>query len=252
MLNYHRYGTGKTFVMQHGFLGGGGYFAPQMAALGQSFDMIAPDLPGYAGSAAEPALDSIEALSQAQVALLDKLGVERFSLLGHSMGGMIALQTALDHPDRVEQLVLYATHCSGNLPGRFETFDETAKRAKAEGIEALAKRVSATWFVDYDRAPMYPFCLGAGAGASEAAVLGSLKAFQTWDVTERLSELEMPVLVISGDKDRSYGVPGLVQLASGIKNASLNLISGGAHCVHLEKSDLFNISLREFLTVDRG
>ncbi len=248
MLNHHRYGKGPAFVIQHGFLGGGGYFAPQMAALGHAFDVIAPDLPGYAGSHLEPAVNSIKALSDAQTRLLDELGIARFSLLGHSMGGMVALQTALDHPDRVKRLVLYATNSSGNLPGRFETFDETAEKIHRDGVAPVAEFVTATWFDDRQSAPMYPFCLDAGKGASSEAVLGSLEAFKTWNVEDRLSELQMPVLIVCGDRDRSYSLDGLVRMATAIANAELCLLPGGSHCVHLEQSDLFNAVLLKFLT----
>ena len=247
MLNYHRYGRGPTLVLQHGFLGGGGYFTPQMASLGEAFDMIAPDLPGFAGSQDAPAVDSIKALSDAQVTLLDQLGVDEFHLLGHSMGGMVALQTALDHPKRIKSLILYATNSCGDLPGRFETFEETANRVAVEGLENLAHRITATWFADGDNAPMFPFCLNAGRGAREDAVRGALNAFQTFDVTHRLAELNLPVLVIAGDRDRSYSLSGLVQMASSIAGARLQIIAGGAHCVHLEQADQFNLALAQFL-----
>ena len=248
MLNYTRSGTGPALVLQHGFLGGGGYFAPQMAAMGHLFDMVAPDLPGFAGSHAEPAVDRIEAHSAAHVGLLDALGIDQFCLLGHSMGGMIALQTALDHPDRVRKLVLYATNSSGSLPGRFETFDETADRVRAQGVGPVARQVTATWFAEREAAPMFPFCLAAGAGATLEATLGGLAAFGRWDVRARLSELRMPVLVIAGDRDRSYATEGLVRLAAEIAGAELCLLPGGAHCVHLEQSDVFNAVLTRFLT----
>ncbi len=252
MLNHHRFGQGPALVLQHGFLGGGGYFAPQMASLGRLFDIIAPDLPGFAGSADAPVAASIKAMSEAQVALLDALGIDRFHLLGHSMGGMVALQTALDHPGRIRSLVLYATHASGHLPGRFETFAETARKAEAEGVEALARRVTATWFVRGDAAPMYPFCLSAGRGAAAPAVMAALNAFDGFDVTARLADLDMPVLVIAGDRDRSYSLSGLVGLAGAIRGAGLHIIAGGAHCVHLEETDQFNHALAAFLTAQHG
>ncbi|MGB7262185.1 MAG: alpha/beta hydrolase [Albidovulum sp.] len=248
MLNYKRYGRGPICVMQHGFLGGGGYFAPQMAAMGGRFDIIAPDLPGFAGSRDEPVAMSIKAMSQAQVGLLDALGVEKFHLLGHSMGGMVALQTALDHPDRVEKLVLYATNSSGNLSDRFETFEETWTQFTRVGVASVAARVTATWFRDEDNAPMYPFCLNAGAGPSEAAVLAALRAIPDWDVSDRLGELSMPVLVICGDKDRSYSLDGLIRMRNAIKAAALCLLPGCAHCAHLEVSDMFNAAVSDFLS----
>src|SRR5215470_11167237 len=96
VLHYIRYGKGTPLIMQHGFLGGGGYWVPQFPAFGKGFDIVAPDLPGFAGSGAEPPQDSIEGMAGAVVALADALKIERFHLIGHSMGGMVAQQIALD------------------------------------------------------------------------------------------------------------------------------------------------------------
>lgn len=248
MLHYQRSGQGPTLVLQHGFLGGSGYFAPQIADLGRSHDVIAADLPGFAGSSGEDCPQSIAGLSEALIGLLDQLEIERFSLLGHSMGGMVALQAALDHPDRIEKLVLYGTSSSGTLPNRFESFEETIARVERDGVAATAARVSATWFVDGKDAPLYPLCLEAGRGAAQEAVIACLKAMPQWAVTERLKELAAPTLVICGEQDRSYSIDSVVQLARDIKTAQLCLIPGCAHNLHLEKPDLFNQVVGEFLS----
>src|SRR5262245_30249228 len=122
--------------MQHGFLGGGGYWVPQFPAFGKGFDIIAPDLPGFAGSGGLPPQDSIEGMAAAVVGLADALKLDRFHLIGHSMGGMVAQQIALDHPGRLHKLVLYGTASLGDLPKRFETIAATRARIRQEGIEA--------------------------------------------------------------------------------------------------------------------
>src|SRR4029079_12751036 len=76
MLHYRRHGNGTPLIMQHGFLGGSGYWVPQFPALGKVFDIIAPDLPGFAGSAAEPAQDSIEGIVAAVSALVYTLRID--------------------------------------------------------------------------------------------------------------------------------------------------------------------------------
>ncbi len=248
MLNHKRCGQGPALVLQHGFLGGSGYFAPQMARFCHSHDVIAADLPGFAGSAAEPTPASIEGLSDALIGLLDELGVERFALLGHSMGGMVALQTALDHPKRIERLVLYGTSANGRLPNRFETFERSIERLRQDGIEATAARIAATWFVEGQRAPFYRLCVEAGRGVTEAAAVACLQAIPTWDVSARLGTLDMPTLVVYGDNDRSYGLDEALDLARGIADARLCILPDCAHNVHLEKPDLFNQVVADFLS----
>ena len=248
MLNFRRAGRGrKVLVLQHGFVGGSGYWAPLMAHLEPYFDIVAPDLPGFAGSAHLPAPDSIEGLAGAVLALLDHLGVERFALLGHSMGGSVAQQLALDHPERIERLVLYGTAACGDLPGRFETFEESIRRLEQDGIAATAERIAATWFVHGRTAAFYPLCAEAGRGAARDAAIACLRALPRFDVRARLGEIAMPTLIIGGDRDRSIALAQLLELQRGIRGAELCVAPGCAHNVHLEKPELFNRVVGDFL-----
>ncbi len=247
MLNFRRYGSGPTLVLQHGFVGGGGYFAPLSARLARLFDVICPDLPGFAGSAGQPAEMTAPGLSRSLLALLDALDVERFSLLGHSMGGAVALQTALEHPERIDKLVLYGTGSTGRLPKRFETVDETLKRIRSDGIRATAERITATWFVEGARAPLYNFCVAAAGSPDESAAMQALENLQSWDVTNRLDELDMPVLVVCGDRDRSYGLEETLAMMRRIAGSQLCVIPNCAHAAHLEAPGIFTDVLITFL-----
>jgi pimeloyl-ACP methyl ester carboxylesterase len=247
MLHFRRHGKGPTLVMQHGFLGGGGYWVPHLGVFGKSFDVIAPDLPGFAGSADEPVQESIEALAGAVIALLDALGAVRFHLLGHSMGGMIAQQIALDRPDRVQRLVLYGTAPLGNLPRRFETLEASIARLESHGVEAAADRIVRTWFVDGDAAPYYRLCYEAGRGTRPEAAVKALRAVRVWDVRSRLAELKMPTLVLCGDRDRSISLDQAFALREGIEGSQLCIAPGCAHNVHLESPELFSQVVRDFL-----
>ncbi len=247
MLNFRRYGSGPTVVLQHGFVGGGGYFAPQAARLSDFFDVICPDLPGFAGSAEVRAEMTTSGLSHALIGLLDELGVDRFSLLGHSMGGGVALQTALDHSPRVQRLVLYGTASTGKMPKRFETVKETLDRIRLDGIQATAERIAATWFVDGARAPMYDFCVAAAGEPNQAAAMKAIENFQKWDVSERLGELEIPVLVICGDRDRSYSLEDTLAMMRRIARSQLCVLPNCAHAAHLEAPEIFTEALTNFL-----
>jgi 2-hydroxy-6-oxonona-2,4-dienedioate hydrolase len=247
MLYYRRYGKGTPLVMQHGFLGGSGYWVPQFPAFGKGFDIVAPDLPGFAGSAAEPARDSIEGMAAAVMALADSLKVDRFHLLGHSMGGMVAQQIALDHPGRINKLVLYGTASLGDLPKRFETLDATRARVREDGIEACAQRIVPTWFVEGKASPYYDLCYEAGRGVTANAADRAIAALGKWNVGARLGELQMPTLVICGDRDRSISLDQAFALSQGIKSSRLCIAPGCAHNVHLERPEFFAHTVREFL-----
>ena len=248
MLNYQRHGSGPPLVLQHGFHGGAGDWLPLFATFGRYFDVIAPDFPGFAGSGEIEAPDSLAGFAGALLGLLDELGIERTALLGHSMGSMVALQIALDHPNRLERLVLYGSTCTGNLPKRFEPFEATIARLERHGVDACADFIVPTWFVAGEAAPYFAMCRDAGRGLSTEAAIRALRAMAEWDVSERLGEVSVPALVICGDRDRSTAPDQSYRLWEGIAGSRLCIVPGCAHNVHLERPELFSDIVLDFLT----
>ena len=237
----------RALVFVHGYLGGSAQWAEQVAAFSPSFDVITPDLPGYGRNHASTAPDTIGGFADYVLAQLRDQGVERFDLVGHSMGGMIVQEMVARAPGRVTRLVLYGTGPVGLLPGRFETIDESKRRVVADGVEANGRRISATWFVDYERAENYPVCADLAVLASEQAALAGLSAMEKWSGEAALEKIESPTLVLWGDCDRTYTWSQQQRLWEGIDGARLAVIPGCAHAVHLEKAKLFNAILADFL-----
>ena len=143
--------------------------------------------------------------------------------------------------------MLYGTGPVGLLPGRFETIDESKRRVLADGVEATGRRISATWFVDYEQAPNYSVCADLAVVASEQAALAGLSAMEKWSGESALAKIASPTLVLWGDCDRTYTWSQQQCLWNGIEGARLAVIPGCAHAVHLEKPDLFNAMLADFL-----
>lgn len=247
MLNYRRVGKGKTVVLQHGFVGGGGYFLPLSRYLSGTYDVISTDLPGFAGSSDVPAPDTIEGFASSLVDTLANIGVTEFSLLGHSIGSMVSLQAALDYPDRVSRLILYGSTPSGEIPERFESFDESVRRIESDGIDSTATRIAATWFVNGEEDPYYEFTREAGAGANQDSAIRCLRSLSTWDVRSRLKNLDVPTLVICGDSDRNTHPDLSIELWRHIQGSELCILPGCAHIPHLELSEVFNRVIGRFL-----
>jgi pimeloyl-ACP methyl ester carboxylesterase len=203
MLNHKRYGRGKTVVLLHGYAGGLDYWLPLVVGLKHGFDIVALDLPGFAGSADVPAPHSVAGYAVSVIELMDELGIKKASLLGFSMGGMIAQQATLDFPERIETLILYGSSAIGDLPHRFEPWEAAIARIKHDGVEATTVKTSSTWFVDGESHPYFPMCREAGRGANKDSCIKLMRAMQKWTSLDRLVELRVPTLVIVGDKDRS-------------------------------------------------
>lgn len=247
MLNFTRHGRGRTLVLLHGFLGGTAYWVPLVTGLHQANDVIAVDLPGFAGSSRVPVPDTLNGYARIIVDLLDNLGVDRFCLLGFSMGGMIAQEAALTFPARVQKLILYGSAAVGDLPHRFESWEASIERIEREGVEPTADKTVATWFVQGKTHPFYGACREACRGAYAPSCITVMRAMQGWNNIGRLSEIRMPTLLIVGDKDRSTRVSDSMILWEGIPNSQLCVIPGCAHGAHMEKPDLFNKMIADFL-----
>lgn len=248
MLNYKRYGRGKkSLVLLHGYAGGLDYWLPLVVGLKHAFNIVAVDLPGFAGSANVPAPDSIAGYANSVIELMDQLKIERASILGFSMGGMIAQQAALDHPDRLETLILYGSSGIGDLPHRFEPWEAAIKRIERDGVEATTEKTSSTWFVEGENHPNFPMCREAGRGANKDSCIRVMRAMQTWNSLDRLAELKMPTLIVVGDKDRSTKPSDSILLWEKIPGSQLCILPNCAHGTHAEKPDLFNKVVGDFL-----
>jgi pimeloyl-ACP methyl ester carboxylesterase len=168
-------------------------------------------------------------------------------MLGFSMGGMVAMETALAHPDRLDKLVLYGTAGSGDLPGRFESWDESIARIGAEGVEPTADRTVASWFVEREKHPFYALCREACRGASKDGAMKAMRGMQRWSARDRLGAIKAPTLVIVGDQDRSTKPAESVFLWERIPGAQLCVIPNAAHGLHMERPELFNRIVSDFL-----
>lgn len=248
MIHYVRNGRGRhTLVLVHGFLGGTGYWVPTTTGLNDYFDFISVDLPGFGGSAQLPAPDSIGGLAASIIELVDSLGVKQFSVLGFSMGGMVAMELALEHGSRLHKLVLYGTAASGDLPDRFESWDASIERMQSQGVEPTADKTASSWFVEGAKHPFYPACREACRGASKEGAMKAMRGMQRWSARERLKSIKTPTLVIVGDKDRSTKPAESVAIWQQVPGAQLCIIPNAAHGLHMEKPELFNRVVLDFV-----
>jgi 2-hydroxy-6-oxonona-2,4-dienedioate hydrolase len=234
-------------VFVHGLMGGSAQWQGQVGRF-DGHEGIALDLPGFGANAHMEPVASIAAFADWALAELRARGVTRFDLLGHSMGGMVAQEMVLRAPARVARLVLYGTGATGILPGRFETIAASKKRARADGAAATARRISATWFLKNENSAAFEGCAAIAQLASVEAIQAGLDAMSAWNGAHQLARIEAQTLVVWGDRDRTYPWAQTHDLWQSIAGAQLAVIPGCAHALHLEKPDLFNAVLDDFLT----
>lgn len=246
-LHVERAGGGPPLVLVHGYLGGSSQWAAELQTLGQHFDVIAPDLPGFGKSSHLPSPDQMADHARAVLGCLDNLGVQRFDLLGHSMGGMVVQEMVRLAPERVNRLVLYATGGLGLLPGRFETMERSRERLAEEGVDATARRISATWLLQREASPHAQGLGDLAAQASAQAAEAGLWAMERWDGRDHLPHIKQRTLIVWGDQDRSYQWAQIERLWREIPGASLAVLPQCAHALHLENPVVFHRLLLDFL-----
>ncbi len=247
LLPLQRIGMGKPLVLVHGYLGGSSQWHEQLPLLSQHFEVITLDLAGYGMAKHLVAPAEMADHAQAVLTTLDHIGIDRFHLLGHSMGGMVVQEITSQAPHRVDKLVLYATGPLGCIPGRFETMARSRERLREDGVQRTARRICATWLLDREASPAYEALATLATQASEQAASAGLSAMESWDGRERLARIEQETLIIWGEHDRSYAWSQIEMLWRGIPHASLAVLPGCAHALHLERSTLFCTLLVEFL-----
>ena len=241
-------GKGFPFVFVHGYLGSSEMWNFQKEFFSKHYRVIIPALPGFGESHNVKSLDSINKMARQIIDLLDQKNIDKFNLIGHSMGGMIVQEITKLIGDRVNKLICFATGSIGEIPGRFETIDETREKLKKDGIEVSFSRVPKKWFVKGDKDKNYFLCKNAVKDVSLEAADNALLAMKNWRGKEDLKNIKNETLIIWGDKDTSYNFDQVDTLKKNIKNSRLEIFKDCAHNVHLEQPDEFNNLVQKFIS----
>ena len=240
-------GNGTPLVLVHGFLGSSDMWSPQIKFFKDNFRVIAPALPGFGKSNAIDSCDSIKCMAKAILNLLEKKEIKNFNLLGHSMGGMIVQEMTKLAGKKILKLICYGTGPRGNIPGRFETIDQSREKLKINGLEVTANRIAKTWFIDEDKAKYFYLCDEAGKQTSIEATDNGLIAMKNWNGIKNLKNIKNETLIVWGNQDKAYNFNQVETLNNNIPNSDLKIVDGCSHNVHLEKPEEFNIIVEEFL-----
>lgn len=240
-LHYTLTGDGPlTVVLTHGLAAGEAIWAKQVAALAH-YRVLTWDLRGHGRSAPNPGPCTIEDLAGDLRAVLDAAGVARAVVLGHSAGGVVAMQFALDHPERTAGLVLVGTASECNERAR-QFYEDLAAIAEERGMEPVYRRLG----VGAEQTRQSPTDPATFAGVARA--MASLNAAP---LTARVAEIRCPAQMIVGEKD-FLGAGGSVILHRQIAGSRLAIVPERGHGLFAEDPDGFNAVLLEFLTSVEG
>src|SRR5579859_1232420 len=221
----------------HGAGGNHAHWNAVLVALASSARVITLDLPGH-GRSPGAGRQQIAAYAAAALALLDALQIGQATVIGHSMGGAIALQMALDQPERVCGIGLVASGARLRvLPALLTGLAEQP----VEAIDMLVATAYASHAAPALRERARREYLGCAAGVVE----GDFVACDQFDVRDRLGELHGPCVVVTGAEDRLTPPRSAERLAAAIAHARLHIIAAAGHMVMIEQPAATATALRQ-------
>ncbi|MES0874204.1 alpha/beta fold hydrolase [Sinimarinibacterium thermocellulolyticum] len=247
-LHYAEAGCGSPLLLLHGL--GGSHFdwEHQIPFFARRYRVLAPDLRGFGASPRGRRGLGVPEHASDVAAFLDALGVARCRLIGHSMGGAVAQQFTLDHPDRVERLVI-ANSAPSFRPRSLRHHIEFFYRFAVMGLlgpERLARIGAQRSFPAPEQAAQRARAIARGARNSRRNYLAALRALAAWSVIERLGELRLPVLVAASEHDY-FGHDQTVMFAHALPRARLHVFKGAHHGLPSEQPQAFNAVVERFL-----
>ena len=250
-------GSGPTLILLHGLGTSSGTWGPTIRALADRFTVFAPDLAGHGQSSGEKLRGSVEPLVKALDDFCAEEGIETAAVVGHSLGGLVAVRFALNHPDRVSHLVLVDAGGIG---------EEMSWLLRLAAIPLLGKLVfgpSRLWLKHYH--------MVVPPGNADTNLLRSLHRSRTLHVTAdfmhravglgadmlgpvesayllpRLGEIAAPVLVLWGEQDRLFPVEQLESIRETCPLVEIRTFPDVGHWPYAEVPDEFNATLTDFL-----
>jgi 3-oxoadipate enol-lactonase len=229
----------------------GRMWEPQLTDLARHFRVVTYDHRSHGGSDVPPPPYQIADFGRDVLALLDDLGVDRFTYAGLSLGGMVGMWIASEVPQRVERLALV---CSSAALGSPDAWHQRATTVLASGMSAVADPVVARWFtpgfaathpdvVERHRAML--LAIPADGYASCCEAIGAM------DLRERLPLIEAPTLAIAGKQDLAIPPINSAAIVAAVAGARLELLDDAAHIASVEQPAAVTRLLIEHL-VPRG
>ncbi|MBU1195569.1 MAG: alpha/beta hydrolase [Proteobacteria bacterium] len=254
-INYADNGSGEALVFMHGYTGSHNDWRNQVAITVDSYRTIAVDHRGHGGSSApgDPSDYTIRIFAEDVYELLTKLGIQRYCLIGHSMGGFMALQSALDHPEGLRGLILVDTSSGewDTAPGYAEFKARLHEIAKTEGLEAAFEYDAENNPVRVEKFKKHPelreIARHKVLNTSLDGFIHVANSFGAWPpVTDRLNEISVPTLIVLGEEDAGF-IRASKIMNERIRNSELVVIENAGHNPHEENIGVFNRAFLDFL-----
>jgi len=211
---------------------------PQVAPLERAFRVVRYDHRGHGGSPVPAGPYTIEELGRDLIHLLDRLGLDRVSFCGLSLGGMVGMWIASNAPKRIDRLVLCCT--AARMP-RPDDFAVRARTVREHGIEPIADTLIGRWFTRRFRVH-HPDTVARIRdlllSTPREGYAGACEAIAQMDLREDVSRIKAPTLVIAAEQDQSTPPDLSREIARRIPGADVVVIPDAAHIANIEQPEI--------------
>jgi len=249
---YKILGQGQPLIMIIGSSSTMDLWPPEvLSSLSSHFKVIIFDNRGMGYTTAKPGNFTIEQFANDTSGLMDALGIRNASVLGWSMGSFIAQELALNHPDKVDDLVLYASDCGGSnavppSPEVIKELTDTSGSPEERGMRLFGLLFPGEWMRDnpnfYKQFPI------PKESSSPENVARQNDAVRYWAGTyDRLPSIAAPTLIIVGTEDRIAPPENSLILAERIPGSSLIRLRGAGHGLMYQYPDEFSRVVTDFI-----
>jgi 3-oxoadipate enol-lactonase len=262
-IHYETAGRGRhAIVLVHGNFATWRWWHPILTRPPRGFRIYAPTLRGFGATHSTTRARSVDILARDLHAFAHGLGLDRFHLVGHSLGGAVALEYALTWPSTLHSLDLIAPAAGDALEAMRARTDAMGTMLRWTDPQWLASRMMLHQTLRWQRyigahratlaralAGMMPSAEPAAIGfealladalaIDELVVIDTYEALRRWDIRARLQELAVPVRVLAGGRDALVPVGSLEALARGLPRARLDVWPDVGHSPQLERPAQF-------------
>ncbi len=256
---YEETGAGEPLLLIAGFACDHANWRKMTPLLASSNRLITFDNRGVGRSSSPETTYSIHQMAEDAAGLLDAIGLSRVHVAGHSMGGQIAVELALNHPKRVKSLMLLSSCAKIDRRGKavIESWGDLPRLVDpVTGIRLSLPWVYTSRFYETPGAidNVIQEMLSNPFPPSPSGIYQQSRAITGYDAVARLRGIECPTLVVVGDEDILGGLPFSQQLAHGIQDAKLLVLEKAGHGLLTESPEATSAAMRDFLSSldDRG
>lgn len=249
VVHYEVLGRGRPVLFLHGWMGSWRYWFPTMERVADHFRTYSFDFWGFGGSQRQSTTESIQNYSNQVIRFMDELGIDRVLLVGHSMGGMVALKTALNHPKRVSRVAAVGAPIVGDSLSWLLKLTDRPILADAFARVPWFRRFMFRQFLGVKSDPALGEILDDSVKSSSTTIQRAVGSMLRTDLRPELPRLAVPTLIVHGGRDEIVN-PNQADLFDHVNVSEVVVMPESHHFPFLDEADLFNDVLLRFLKQD--